>query len=179
MKKLVLLIILVASIIPIPSYGQTAIEAIKALKKLEGRVAIGLNYKEYALALADAKVDVELYLETTSAKSNPKLVDQLKKIVDHYENARKIWFIKTLKTEDFGTAFGHLLSLQNGPEGTLGRQLLNLYPEANRSVEKGGALTMGAFGSKGSNEILVDNLINIIWKRASEDLQHVVEMVVH
>lgn len=179
MKRLAFLITLAITFIPLSSYSQTAVEAIKALKKLEGRIAIGLNYKEYALALADAKVDVELYLETTSAKSNPQLMDQLKKIVNHYENARRVWLIKTLKTEDFGTAFGHLLSLQDGPEGTLGRQLLNLYPEANRSVEKGGALTMGAFGSKGSNEILVDNLINIIWKRASEDLQHAVEMVVH
>ncbi|HOK05796.1 MAG TPA: hypothetical protein PK836_00350 [Syntrophales bacterium] len=162
------------------AWAQTALEAVKALKKLEGRVAVGLNYKEYAFSLADAKVETTMYLESSAARQNPALADRIRKIVDHYENARIIWNIKVQKMEDFGTAFGHLMSMKkNDKEGALGLRMLELYPQANRSAEKGGALTMGAFGSRGENEILVDNLINIIWKQAAEDLREAVRTVVH
>ncbi|MCX7635468.1 MAG: hypothetical protein N2Z74_06955 [Syntrophales bacterium] len=161
------------------AFGQTALEAVKALKKLEGRVEVGLNYKEYAYSLADAKVETTMYLESTAARQQAALADQIRKVLDHYETARRVWQIKVTKTEDFGTAFGHLMSLREGEEGALARQLLEKYPQANKSAEKGGALTMGAFGSRGINEILVDNLINIIWKEAAKDLQVAVRMVVH
>lgn len=166
-------------LLAIPAWAQTALEAIKALKKLEGRVEVGLNYREYAFSLADAKVETTMFLESNAARQQNVLAAQIRKIVDHYETARRVWQIKVTKTEDFGTAFGHLMSLQEGEEGTLARQLLERYPQANKSAEKGGALTMGSFGSRGRNEVLVDNLISIIWKEAALDLQAVVRMVVH
>ena len=160
------------------AYGQTALDTIRALKKLEARIDIGLNYKEYALNLADAKVEATLFLESSAARQNKALAEVIRKVIDHYETARAVWQLKVTKMEDFGTAFGHLMSLQNGEEGALGRRLLQRYPQANKSVEKGGALTLGAYGSRGVNEILVDNMISIIWKDAAKDLKEAVGMVV-
>jgi hypothetical protein len=160
------------------AYGQTALDTVRALKKLEARIGIGLNYKEYALNLADAKSEASLFLESSAAKQNKALTHLIQKILSHYETVRVIWNLKMTKTEDFGTVFGYLMSLQDGEEGDLGRNLLQQYPQANKSAEKGGALTMGAYGSKGTNEILVDNMINIIWQEAARDQKEVVKMVV-
>jgi len=160
------------------AYGQTALDTIRALKKLEARIDIGLNYKEYAFNFADARVEASLFLESSAAKQNRALTDQIHKVLSHYEMARVVWQLKVTKMEDFGTAFGHLMTLQYGEEGALSRTLLQQYPQANKSVEKGGALTMGAYGSRGVNEILVDNMISIIWKEAAKDLKDAVRMVV-
>ncbi|MBP8980991.1 MAG: hypothetical protein KBG09_07105 [Syntrophobacterales bacterium] len=161
-----------------PAAAQTSLEAVKALMKLEGRIETGLNFKEYSLSLADAKVETTLFLESREAKQRPELADQVRKILDHYDTARQIWKLKVTKIEDFGTAFGHLISLQKGEEGDLGRLLLKKYPQANKPADKGGALTMGAYGSRGANEILVDHMISIIWKEASQDLKEAIRMVV-
>lgn len=177
-KKIIPCLVLLFTFLTGIAYGQTALDSIRALKKLEARIDIGLNYKEYAFNLADAKVEASLFLESSAAKQNKALADQIQKVLSHYETARVIWHLKVTKTEDFGTAFGHLMSLQHGEEGALSRTLLQQYPRANKSVEKGGALTMGAYGSRGVNEVLVDNMISIIWKEASKDLREAVKMVV-
>ncbi|MDQ5987620.1 MAG: hypothetical protein CSYNP_03365 [Syntrophus sp. SKADARSKE-3] len=177
-RKTILLSILFLTLMASTVHGQSAIEAVKALKKLEARIGIGLTYKEYALNVADAKVEVSMFLESSAARHNRALADQIQKVLGHYETARSVWHLKVTKMEDFGTAFGHLMSLQEGEEGVMGRQLLQQYPQANKSVEKGGALTMGSFGSRGVNEILVDHMISIIWKEASRELKEAVRMVV-
>jgi hypothetical protein len=177
-NKKILWLVLIFSFLTGTAYGQTALDTVRALKKLEARIDIGLNYKEYALNLADAKVEASLFLESSVAKQNKALANLIQKILSHYETARVVWNLKVTKTEDFGTAFGHLMSLQDGEEGDLGRNLLQQYPQANKSAEKSGALTMGTYGSKGINEILVDNMISIIWKEAAKDQKEVVRMVV-
>ncbi|MDD5169356.1 MAG: hypothetical protein PHN75_11105 [Syntrophales bacterium] len=178
-RNLILLSVLASILMAAVAYGQTALDAVRALKKLEARIEIGLNYKEYALYLADAKVDTTFFLESSAAKQNRALADKINRILDHYEMARVVWNLKVTKTEDFGTAFGHLMSTQSGEEGVLSRRLLKMYPQANKAADKGGVLTMGSYGSRGVNEILVDNMISIIWKEASKELRDAVRMVVH
>ncbi len=177
-KRTILWFALTFVLLACPVYGQTALDTVRALKKLEARIDIGLNYKEYALNLADAKVEASLFLETTAARQNKAQADMIQKVLNHYEMARLVWHMKVTKTEDFGTAFGHLMSVSHGEEGALSRRLLQLYPQANKSAEKGGVLTMGAYGSRGINEILVDNMISIIWKEAAKDLKEAVRTVV-
>ena len=177
-KTIVLWTILVSVLMTATAYGQTALDALRALKKLEARIEIGLNYKEYALYLADAKVDTTFFLESSAARQNRALSEKINRILDHYEMARLVWNLKVTKTEDFGTAFGHLMSMQSGEEGALSRRLLKMYSQANKSVDKGGVLTMGSYGSRGTNEILVDKMIGIIWKEASKELKEAIRMVV-
>jgi len=143
-----------------------------------GKDRDGAQFQGVLLSLADAKVETTLFLESREAKQRPELADQVRKILDHYDTARQIWKLKVTKIEDFGTAFGHLISLQKGSEGDLGRLLLKKYPQANKPADKGGALTMGAYGSRGANEILVDHMISIIWKEASQELKEAIRMVV-
>ena len=178
-RNTILLSVLFLTLIASTVHGQSAIDAvINALKRLEARIGIGLAYKGYALNVADAKVETSMFLESSAARQNKALAEQIQRVLNYYETARLVWYLKVSKVEDFGTAFGYLMSLQEGGKGALGRRLLQQYPQANKSVEKGGALTMGSYGSRGVNEILVDHMISIIWKEASRELKAAVHMVV-
>jgi|WetSurMetagenome_2_1015567.scaffolds.fasta_scaffold166068_1 hypothetical protein len=179
MKKIILLSVsLLLLLFTAPAAdAQSARDAVKQLKRIEARVDMGINYNEYVLAVADARVEVQMYLESHEAKQKAALTDMIKKILEHYETAREVWKVKVSRTEDIGTVFGHLICLKDDPEGALGRRLLKQYPQADKPVDHGGALTTRAFKKNGCDEVLVDNLIHIIWQEASKDLQRATKML--
>ena len=177
MKKIILLSLLLSLfMVPVAS-AQSARDAVKSLKRIEARVDMGINYNEYVLAVADARVEVQMYLESHEAQQKAALTAAIKKILEHYETAREVWKMKVSKTQDIGTVFGHLICLKDDPEGAFGRRLLKQYPQADKPVDHGGALTTRAFKKDGCDEVLVDNLIHIIWQEASKDLQQATKML--
>jgi len=177
MKKAVLFSVVCLILMSGMAYAQSAKEAIKSLKRIEARADMGINYNEYVLAVADARVEVEMFLESAEAKQKQSLTNMIKKILEHYERVREVWKLKVSKVEDLGTIFGHLICLRDDPEGAFGRRLLKQYPEANRPVDSKGALIVRSNKMEGCDEILVDNLIYIIWKEASRDLQQATRML--
>jgi hypothetical protein len=177
MKKILLLSLLLLFFIVPAAYAQSARDAVKSLKRIEARVDMGINYNEYVLAVADARVEVQMYLESHEAKQKTALTVIINKALEHYETSREVWKIKVSKTQDLGTVFGHLICLRDDPEGALGRRLLKQYPQADKPVDHGGALTTRAFKKNGCDEVLVDNLIHIIWQEASKDLQQATKML--
>lgn len=179
MKKIVVPLLLLLSLffIATAADAQSARDAIKALKRIEARVDMGINYNEYVLAVADARVEVEMYLESSEARQKQALTNSIKKILEHYETAREVWKMKVSKTEDIGTVFGHLICLKDDPEGVFGRRLLKQYPQAEKPVDHGGAMATRAYKKGACDEILVDNLIHIIWLEASRDLHQATKML--
>ena len=159
------------------AYGQSARESIKSLKRIEARADMGIHYNEYVLAVADARVEVQMFLESSEAKQKQSLTALIKKILEHYETVREVWKMKVSKTEDLGTVFGHLIRLKDDPEGAFGHRLLKQYPAANRTVDSKGALMVRSNKIEGCDEILVDNLIHIIWEEASKDLRQATRML--
>jgi hypothetical protein len=150
---------------------------VKALKRIEARADMGISYNEYVLAVADARVEVQMYLESHEAKQKAELTGLIKKILGHYETVREVWKNKVSKTQDHGTVFGHLICLNDEPEGALGRRLLKQYPQADKPVDQGGALTKRAYKKDRCEEVLVDNLSYIIWQEASKDLLQATRML--
>jgi len=177
MKKIVLLSLLIVFFVASGADAQSARDAVRTLKRVEARVDMGINYNEYILAVADARVEVEMYLETQEAKQKSSLTGMIKKILEHYETARTLWKIKVSKTDDIGTVFGHLICLTDDPEGNLGRRLLKQYPQADKPVDHGGALATRTYKKEGCDEVLVDNLIHIIWVAASNDLHQATRLL--
>lgn len=177
MKKIIFVLLLLSLFIVPAASAQSARDTVKSLKRIEARVDMGINYNEYILAVADARVEVQMYLESHEAKQKAALTAMIKKILNHYETAREVWKIKVSKTEDIGTVFGHLICLRDDPEGALGRRLLKQYPQADKPVDHGGALNTRAYKKNGCDEVLVDNLINIIWQEASKDLKQATRML--
>ena len=64
------------------AYGQSAKEAFKALKKVEARVETGVSYKDYPQVIADAKAEVNMFLEGKEAKKIPQFTEHIKKAMD-------------------------------------------------------------------------------------------------
>jgi hypothetical protein len=152
MKKIIFLTLLISLFIVPAAYAQSARDTIKALKRIEARADMGISYSEYVLAVADARVEVQMYLESHEAKQKAEL-------------------------QDLGTVFGHLICLNNDPEGVLGRRLLKQYPQADKPVDQGGALAQRAYKKDECEEVHVDNLIHIIWDEASKDLLRATKML--
>jgi hypothetical protein len=177
MKKIIFLSLLILLFILPAAHAQSARDTVKALKRIEARVDMGISYNEYLLAVADARVEVQMYMESHEAKQKVVLTNIIKKILEHYETAREVWRNKISKTQDIGTVFGHLICLDNDPEGILGRRLLKQYPQADKPVDHGGALPQGIYKKDGCEEVLVDNLIYIIWQEASKDLLQATKML--
>jgi hypothetical protein len=124
MKKAVLFSVVCLILMSGMAYAQSAKEAIKSLKRIEARADMGINYNEYVLAVADARVEVEMFLESSEAKQKQSLTNMIKKILEHYERVREVWKLKVSKVEDLGTVFGHLICLRDDPEGAFDRRLL-------------------------------------------------------
>jgi hypothetical protein len=177
MKKIIFLTLLISLFIVPAAYAQSARDTIKALKRIEARADMGISYSEYVLAVADARVEVQMYLESHEAKQKAELTGLIKRILGHYETAREIWKTKVSRTQDLGTVFGHLICLNNDPEGVLGRRLLKQYPQADKPVDQGGALAQRAYKKDECEEVHVDNLIHIIWDEASRDLLRATKML--
>jgi hypothetical protein len=177
MKKIIVAVLLLSFMAVPAAYGQSARDVVKALKRIEARADMGISYSEYVLSVADARVEVQMYLESPEARQKAVLTNLIKQILEHYETAREVWKNKVSRTQDLGTVFGHLICLNDDPEGVLGRRLLSKYPQANKTVDHGGALTKRAYKKERCEEVLVDNLIYIIWQEASKDLLQATRML--
>lgn len=177
MKKVFLWMALLSLFVATGAEAQSARDAVRALKRIEARVDMGINYQEYLLALADARVEVQMYLESREAKQKDALNSLIKKILGHYETVREVWKGKVSKTQDIGTIFGHVICLNDEPEGLFGRRLLKQYPQAEKPVDQGGALTRREGKADQCEEVLVDNLIYMIWQEAARDLLKATRML--
>ena len=73
---------------------KSAHDALAALKKLEARTEMGINYREYTSALGDTWVIVKIFVESKEADEYPKLKEHLSSAIDHYKSASESWGLK-------------------------------------------------------------------------------------
>jgi len=145
--------------------GESAKEAVRALKKLEARCQAGISYKDYVAALGDAKFEVNLFLEGTEAKKRPRLAESIDKVMGHYEFAGTVWRHKFSSSR----RVTEMISINS----EFGQGILKLYPNSNKDFKEGGALTTFLKG----NVIWIDALLPIIWKEASEELKNATNLL--
>jgi hypothetical protein len=98
MKKLCFAaVILLCLALPHAVFGQSAKEAIRALKKVEAGVQVGITYQDYLAALRNAQFEVNLFLESPEAISKPELAKSIKEVMDLYLAASSIWKMDFIK----------------------------------------------------------------------------------
>lgn len=127
MKRLCLFLVLIFLMSYGIAHAQTAKEAYKALKKVEARTETGISYKEYPQIIADAKVEVDGFLETKEANKKEKFANHIKKAMDYYLLAGNIWRIEFSNIEPENTITA------NSQEGKL---IAKLYPKARAELIK-------------------------------------------
>jgi hypothetical protein len=67
---------------------------VKALKKLQARTEIGINFRDYDSAVSDVYPEVKVFVESTESKDMPELRLVLKNAIDCYLKVRELWSIK-------------------------------------------------------------------------------------
>lgn len=70
---------------------QSSLLAYNALKKVEARTEVGVSRRDYPEVIAEAKVAVNLFLESPESKSVPDLTESLEKAMKHYTDAKNLW----------------------------------------------------------------------------------------
>jgi hypothetical protein len=133
-------------------------KAIKALKKLETIIEVGISYNDYGPALRDAQSGLNKFLEDTEAKTKPELATSLQKVMNHYIVA--------------GTLFKEFIERKNCLEPTEAKPILDGYPEASAAIATGD----GVLGCK-SGWMNVKTVMMIIWRKASDELEKATEML--
>jgi hypothetical protein len=161
MKKAekILILVFICLLFPTVAFSQSAIEAIRALKKIEAKTQVGVNLRDYTQAVGDAKFEVNLFLESPDAKENPELSESVKRIIDHYSLAVEVWGKKQIITT---RTTGSFLKDYLVEDEEIAKKIFVLYPETKRKVFKPEYMRP---------IILISDILRIIWETASEDLK--------
>jgi hypothetical protein len=93
------------TLIPITTFARSGKDAYQSLKKIQMEIDTGVNYKTYRDRIVDAKLEVELFLNSAEAKKNRKLARNFKNIIATYESARDIWRMKFERFDNEGEVF--------------------------------------------------------------------------
>lgn len=140
-------------ILPSLVFGQSAKDAVIALKKFQTKVETGISYRDYAPALSEAKFPSKLYLESKDALENQELSMAIKNTIKHYEAALAVWGIKFS---------GRGVDDYIGDDNPLFGIIQSEYP--------GGLLTR--WGIMGTGKaIVIDTVLPVIWQKASNELE--------
>jgi len=142
---------------------ESAINAVKALKKLQARCEAGISYRDYSPALGDAKYAVNMFVESKEATDIEDLKTSVMKVMSHYENARYFWELKTSARYRTEKEYGFF-----SIDSELSTKFLSIYPEANKDIKDGGVLDIGL--NPPNKEVMFDSAISHVFVAASKEL---------
>ncbi|MBM4273243.1 MAG: hypothetical protein FJ134_02110 [Deltaproteobacteria bacterium] len=166
MKKywsIIIIIILFLSL-SIYSHAESHKEAIKALKKLEAKIEMGVNYQKYVEVLGETNAEVKLFLESKSSKKYPDIVTSINKIMDNYKDAAKLWsvIIDHPGRVSFFSPYDKPLPRGGYPYGyEIYSKLFTKYPKAYDKLSN----YRNGFGK----EITLNDFLSVIWNEAFKE----------
>jgi len=70
---------------------QSARNAINALKKVEARLEVGINFRDYSTVVGESWADVKIFIESSDGKKLPEFNMLLRTAVQDYKLAHDIW----------------------------------------------------------------------------------------
>ncbi|MEW6615015.1 MAG: hypothetical protein AB1401_06065 [Thermodesulfobacteriota bacterium] len=153
-RNIVMTTVLIAMIFPTYAFGQSAKEAILALKKLQVKVQTGITYKEYSPAVAEAKFPVIVFLESPEGKLDTALSAYLSKAVRHYDNAISVWGIKFSSRRVESRIYAD-------KNRELFEAVIRMYPDSPVNVT----------GYTKQSYIDIGEMLSFIWTKASIELE--------
>jgi hypothetical protein len=156
-KAICIMAVLGAVLLATPAWGQSAKDAYRALKKLEAMTQAGVSYRDYGPALGEAKLEVNLFLESPEAREKPRLREIFSKAMGHYEQAGAVWGYKHAQT---GIANVMVPAGQgfSTDDSALIQHILTLYPSTRSKLDSMGGLRYS-------------DALSAIWQEASAELK--------
>lgn len=154
------------------AFGQSSKDTYKALKKLQARTETGISFKDYGPALGDAKVEVNMFLESAEAKQKPRLKEIFTKTMKHYEEAGNVWRYQF-------AGRGAPACMVTPDDSAMIDQILRYYPSVRTKVESLDTYESVTFddamrGKKRPvhrDRLRYLDAIKAIWQEASNELQ--------
>jgi len=140
--------------------GQTGMDAFKSLKKVEAKIESGVSYEAYPQVLADAKQKVDMFLESSKAKTYPQFAYHIKTAMDYYMTAEDVWDIKFNCKDEF-------VMEMIGINTNCGRQIKRLYHNSKAEILPG---NLGPF-------YVISNVLRNIFNDASNQLKKASEIL--
>jgi hypothetical protein len=151
---------------------ESAKSAVRALKKLEARCQAGISYRDYPIAIGDAKFEVNLYLESSDAQKNRELAESIQAAMNHYDNASTFWALKF----EYIPISGNVLEFYptSSPEGKV---ISAIYPELNKLSKDGGAITVFNDSDGKHEKYYLDKVVNHAMSAAAKDLKTATQLL--
>ena len=141
---------------------QVAIDAVDAMKKLQAKTQVGIAYKDYSPALADAKFALNLYTESAQSKEFPELSQSLNSAFETFKMAGDVWSDKFS-----GSSVSKFSYKTNHPTVFL------KFPDAAQDYSKGGVIISEQDGGAFS----IDTMISFLFSKANEEVQKASAMI--
>lgn len=141
-----------------------AIEAVNALKKLQAKTQVGITYKDYSPALAEAKYALNLFIESSQAKDFPELAETLSSAFETFAMAGEVWSAKFSgsSVSSFGRKSDH-------------PAVFAKFPEIDQIVSKGG--TGVIIEEKDGGPFLIDGLVSFLFSKGNQEIQKASAMI--
>lgn len=146
------------------SFGASADEALTALKKLRSRCEVGISYRDYSGAIADANYEVKEYLGSSQAKQYPEVAKYINGALLDYVYAVALWHSK------FATRWGEFVD----PDDYRWKSFIEMYPDA------------GYLMKTEYSDVLKENITNVylpvmlsyIWEQAGNKIDKACDLKV-
>jgi len=133
--------------------------AIKALKKIENRVEVGVSYRDYPGALSDVTDVVREFQESKFSQTIPATNEAITEALKHYRVALVLW------RDKFSSRIVKDHSPVMGATADLVASLRPDYPDIDSAIFK----EKGFFGG-GVSWIVYGKALSIIWGEASKSI---------
>jgi hypothetical protein len=127
-------------------------DALKSVRRLQAKVQTGISYRDYSPALADAKLEVTMFVESSSGKKLPEVAKLLSRAIGHYDIANSLWKIK------FTERYAWLT------DKDVTKTLMAMYPEIAASKEE-------------RVNLHIEESVMMIWKAASKDIDEATKLL--
>jgi len=165
-RNIIVSVVLFIIVLSADVFGQPAKEAVMALKDIQIRCETGILYKDYAPALAKAKIPVSIYLDSDAAKNTPNLSEALKMAITHYDNAQKVWDAKYSPDKD--KVYNSLCSTFSP---VLFDRMTRVYPDIKVTENSLIITSVPCFN--------IDEAVQLIWSKAALEIGKASDLLAH
>jgi hypothetical protein len=141
---------------PSTAMAASAQEALTALKKLQSRCEIGISYRDYSGALADANYEVKEYKNSDAARQNQELKYIIAMALGDYIIAENIWEIKVGARKHFVE-----------PNDELWQLFLKIYPDAIYLMKT----EYSDILKKSTQSAYLEEMLSYAWGEAGKKIQ--------
>ncbi|NVN97617.1 hypothetical protein HXX01_05355 [Candidatus Nomurabacteria bacterium] len=142
---------------------ESAMNAVKSLKKLQARTQAGISYRDYPPALGEAKFEVNCYLDGNDSNKNPTLAKNIPDTTALYEYANSIW--KEKYSDEAANGF---IGIDSGIGKIIASTYFSRYPEDKKDYKNGGVLA-NELGGK----LIIDIAVRKTLDRASQKMTEI------